>query len=527
MKKQQKGFTLLEIMMVAVISVVIAMIGFQESTLRSDQEKARALGGELLKFNNGVRDYVSHYAGEATYASHLGTKVGVDWLKSTSCGGTIPKDVANDGFVPCTFLQDTNQLTTYGRLSFTTEITSSAPNIMNTRTTMSELKIAKKQRGDLAGLAAIVAGSASQLNFTPTIRTTDGTARFCITESVTQCQGHLGRILMFTSNDASDDTWLRTDGSNTMNNNLKFKSGNPDANREIWNVSKLFNIEGPYLTLGNKTGALPTFLNDGVVVDSDAEIMGTLYADRMVDRNNANFYVDPGSQSRFNIVNAENINVTNNVVVGGSVTASRFVDRDNAAYFADPNGDSKLHTITSAAITGEGGALSLNGQVNVNGVANMYSNLNVAGSTNMYGGAYLGNVVGEGTFCPTIGALARDGNGKTLSCQANVWRSSGSISPSTPVTLVHFGDNLSHSYCQTMTRTSLITATGAGNTFLYVDGIEVGSAQGWSGRYIDCAIDTTITTIVQAGHGFCFSSNVGNADLSQSRGLKVVATYLD
>jgi prepilin-type N-terminal cleavage/methylation domain-containing protein len=455
MKKQQKqkGFTLLEITMVSAIAVVIAMIGFQEATIKSEQERARSLGGELLKFNNGVRDYVSHYAGESSYASHLGTKVGVDWLKSTSCGGTIPTDVAHDGFVPCTFLQDTNQLTTYGRLSFTTEITSSAPNIMNTKTTMSELKIVKKPRGDLAGLAAIVAGSASQLNFTPTIRSTDGTARFCITESVLQCKGSLGRIIMFTSNDASDDTWLRTDGSNTMNNNLRFKPGNSDQNREIWNVSKLFNIEGPYLTLGNKTSALPTFLNDGVVVDSDAEIMGTLYADRMVDRNNSNYYVDPSNQSRFNVVNAESVNVTNNVVAGGTVTAKRFVDGDNAAYFADPNGDSKLHTITSSVITGEGGALALNAQVTVNGNTTINSNLNVGGKSSLYGGAYLGNVVSEGSACAQIGDIGRDSLGKTLSCQSWIWRSAAPKLYSTEYVVVNSNpgsgrvDIGTHTYC--------------------------------------------------------------------------------
>jgi prepilin-type N-terminal cleavage/methylation domain-containing protein len=367
MRKKQQGFTLLEIMMVTIIAAVLAMIAFQEATLQAEQQRARALGGELLKFNNGVRDYVSYYAGDAAYASKVGTKTGVNWLKSTTCGGEIPKTVANDGFVPCAFLEDSNQLTSYGRLTFTTEVTTSAPHILNTKTTMSELKIAKKVRGDLSGLAAIVAGSASQLSFTPTIRTTDGTARFCITEKVAQCQGSLGRILMFTSNDASDDTWLRTDGSNTMNNNIKFLAGNPDESREIQNISKLYNVGGPLLTLGNKTGSLPTFLNSGIVVDSDAEIMGTLYADKMVDRNNSNYYVDPSDQSRFNLVNAEGLTVTNNIVAGGTVTAKQFIDGDNAAFYVDPDKDSKLHTITTSGITGEGGSqqMTITGQANV------------------------------------------------------------------------------------------------------------------------------------------------------------------
>jgi prepilin-type N-terminal cleavage/methylation domain-containing protein len=421
---KKNGYTLLEIMMVATVAVVMAMIGFQESTIQSEQQKARSLGGELLKYNNAVRDYVSQYAGDTAYSSKLGVKTGVNWLKSQSCGGDIPQSESN-GFLPCSFLKDTKELTTYGRLSFTTEITSPAAHVINTKTTMSELKIVKKARGDLAGLAAIVAGSASQLSFTPTVRTTDGTAMFCITETTTLCQGSLGRILMFTSNDASNDTWLRTDGSNTMNNRIRFKSGSPDESREIWNVSRLFNIDGDYLTLGNATGALPTFLNAGVVVDSDAEIMGTLYTDKIVDRKNANYYVDPSNQSRFNTVNADNLNVTNNAVVGGKITAKQFIDGDNPAYFVDPNADSKLHTITSSTITGEGGSLSVNARVTVNGDGTVTSNLNVGGKTNLFGGAYVGNVVTEGTGCSQIGDIGRDGTGKTLSCQSGVWRANG------------------------------------------------------------------------------------------------------
>lgn len=434
MKSRQRGFTLLEIVMVTAIMGALGMIAFQEKTLEFEQEQARNLGGQLLKFNNAVRDYVSFYAGDSNFAAKVGSKTGVNWLKLSTCGGGIPVTVVpgdggrKEGFLPCDFLVDTNQLTTYGKLSFSTDISSSSQHVLSTKTTMSQLKIGNKVRGDLAGLAAIVAGGASALNFTPVVRTTDGTARFCITETVSQCVGSLGRIIMMTSNDASNDTWLRTDGSNTMNNNIKFMTGNPDSSRTIENVSQLFNVNGRFLTLGNNTGSLPTFLNYGVVVDSDAEIMGTLYADRIVDRNNSAFYVDPSGQSRFNGVGAESLNVTNNIVAGGTVTARQFIDSDNSAFFVDPNSQSKLHSITTSAIDGESGAIALNAQVNVNGVANLNSNLNVGGKTSLYGEVYLGNIVAENSGCPQSGAIARDASGKTLSCQSGIWKPSGSLS---------------------------------------------------------------------------------------------------
>lgn len=421
MKKFQRGFTLLEIVMVTAIMGVLGMVAFQEKTTEFEQERARALGGELLKFNNAVRDYVSFYAGDANYASKVGVRSGVNWLKLTSCGGSIPVSVIpgdggkEEGFLPCNFLTDTGELTSYGKLSFSTVISSPAKNVISTKTTMSELKIAKKVRGDLSGLAAIVAGSASALNFNPVVRTTDGTARFCITETVNECVGSLGRIILMTSNDASNDTWLRTDGSNTMNNSVSFLPGNPDENRTIQNVSKLFNVDGSYLTLGNKTGALPTFLSSGIVVDSDAEIMGILYVNKIIDRNNSSYYMDPSSQSKFNVLNADSLNVTSNIVAGGTVTAKQFIDADNSAFFVDPNALSKLHDITTRSVTGEAGSIALNG------VANLNSDLNVSGKTSLYGQVYLGNIVSENTGCPQSGAIARDVSGKTLSCQNGIW----------------------------------------------------------------------------------------------------------
>ncbi|MFK4132050.1 Tfp pilus assembly protein FimT/FimU [Pseudomonas luteola] len=385
-KKRQQGFTLVEIMMVACIAVILAMIAFQERTLTFEQERARALGGELLKFNNAVRDYVSFYSGDANYRARAGVKTGVNWLKSASCstGGAVPVNENKNGFLPCDFLATTAGSTTYGRLTFTTTIAAPAnkDHVLETTTKMSLLKISGRERGDLSGLAALVAGGASAMIYQPQQVTTDGTAIYCLSEKASGCSGNRGLIVMHTSNDATNDTWLRTDGSNKMNSNISFKQGNPEGSRQIQNVSRLFNTDGIYLYLGNKTGDEPTLLNSGVVVDSDAEIMGSLYVNRIVDRNDSRYYIDPNGASNINTLKANIVNANEVdakfVNVNGNVHAKSFVDYDDTNYRMDPNGISKINDVYMAKLHGDGkvdsqgramqNALVLSGNADIDGL---------------------------------------------------------------------------------------------------------------------------------------------------------------
>lgn len=369
--KQQAGFTLLEIIMVMGIMAILAIIDIQDRTLRAEQERARQLGMEMYRYNTAVREYVSVHGGSNNAASFLGTKTGVNWLKSPSCGGTADKD-----YLPCNFLTPTGGLTTYGKMSFTTTISSTAVGEkMSGVTVMSQLLLAGKPRADLAGLAAVVARGASSNSETPLLHTTDGVGVYCATASSDKqynlCASNVGRIILRASTDVSQDSWLRTDGSNKMLNALTFDAGDSASstafgNREIRNVTRIFNGftgstagDDGSLTLGNEGLARTT--DFGVIVDADQEVLGALEvrsyvrADRYVDDDDPNYYVDPNGNSVLN-------NVTmNNLVVNNDVVARRFVDKDDPNYFLDPNGASRINTVTLNSITGteSGNQLSL------------------------------------------------------------------------------------------------------------------------------------------------------------------------
>lgn len=361
--KRQEGFTLLEVLMVVAIMSILAVIDIQDRTLRIEQEKARQLGMELYKYNSAVREYVSVHGGSNSASSFLGTKTGVNWLKSSSCGGTADKD-----YLPCNYLSSTGGQTTYGRMTFTTTLT--APVLgekMTGVTVMSKFTIAGKQRDDLAGLAALVARGASSNSDTPLLHTTDGTGVYCATANSDKlynlCASNIGRIVLRASTDVSQDSWLRTDGSNKMLNAITFETGDAASdtsfgNREIRNVTRIFNGftgtrpgDDGSLTIGNAGLTQATAFD--VIVDADQEVLGALEVrsyvrgDKFIDDDDVNYYLDPNGNTVLNDV------TTNTLVVNNDVKAKRFVDKDNEAYFVDPAGQSRMNAITVSTITGE------------------------------------------------------------------------------------------------------------------------------------------------------------------------------
>lgn len=386
-KVKQAGFTLLEIMMVLGIMVAMAVIKIQEATSEAEQSAARNLGMELYRYTVATREYVSVHGGANNASSFLGTKTGVNWLKSSSCGGTADKD-----YLPCNFLTGTGGLTTFGKLKFTTTISSTAVGVkMTAVTVMSELKVGGKPRGDLSGIAALVSRGASANSETPLLHTTDGVGVYCISSTSDKqynlcTPSNIGRIVLRSSTDVSQDSWLRTDGSNKMLNALTFETGDAAsdtsvANREIRNVARIFNGftgtrpgDDGSLTIGNDGLAQAT--NFGVIIDADQEVLGALEVrsyvrgDRFVDDDNPNYYLDPNGNS---VLNAATMN---SLVVNNDVTARRFVDKDNTAYFVDPASQSRLNRLTVSSVTGDGPGSSLTM------LASTYNFRNASGTAN-------------------------------------------------------------------------------------------------------------------------------------------------
>lgn len=309
-KNKNGGFTLLELLLVIGITTSMALVSFQDKLLETEQAQARRLGMELFQYNSAVQNYLAHESGNPNPASLVGTRTGINWLKSTTCTGSDKGTAAKD-WLSCGFLSGRNQKTSFGNLDFKTTISYNSNSGLSARTTMSKLSLgisgATQERADLSGLAALVASGAYSVSDQGRAATAqDGSIVYCPNLSVTSpsvaamCGTDKGIIAMMSRNLSAADRWLRVDHGNVMQNVLEFRTGDStpasiadmnaidSTSRQIRNVARIYNLgdgnsngESNNLILGKKslnspTKILPTLTKDSVIMDADQEVLGRL-----------------------------------------------------------------------------------------------------------------------------------------------------------------------------------------------------------------------------------------------------------
>ena len=480
MYQRQRGVTLIELILVIGIMAVMTLLSFYEKQTDLEQSRARQVGAYLYQYNNAVRSALAQ--GLITTTT---TKVGADWLKNSTCGGT---QAVGAEFLPCEFPTATiADPILFGRLSLSTSVvvTGAAPNKKLTATTMtSPFTLTSPSgvsdvRADLSGIASLSAAAALTSGFqtgpsglSPYTATTDSSYK---SDPVT------AKITMVASNNASNDVWLRTDGGNSMHATLNFDSTDAN-NRMIMGASRVQNLMGQVLHLGSGSALTPVTTSN-VVVDSDAEIMGsfrirnalTVDGGALVGgdlRSNANIYAAGYVQAAANVLAENNVIAHGNVISSGSVDAGTnvtaggavsaggnvnaggalvgqiFYDSNNMGYYVDPHATSNINTMVAAGNITAGGNVTAGGAVlgqifydsNNTGYyvdPHATSNLNamqanaVTSFGRMRAGEFLdlGGVANVGWGCAPSGLLGRDPSGKAISCVNGVWEALGGGAP--------------------------------------------------------------------------------------------------
>ena len=172
-RSRQKGFTLIEMILVIGLMAVATMISFYEKKLDMEQTQARITGVHLYEYNNAVRAWISQNVGAASGAKPTGSR----WLKSTSCGGT-----SSVGYLPCTFPDmDAATPLRFGQMQIsssvsTTGVTPNQTTVVTTTTTPFRVVTGSVSslRTDLAGLAGVVAAAGGVNSLSPMLASTDG-----------------------------------------------------------------------------------------------------------------------------------------------------------------------------------------------------------------------------------------------------------------------------------------------------------------------------------------------------------------
>lgn len=256
---RQGGYTLIELIMVIGLMAAATMLTFSEKTLELEQQQAKKTGYVLNRYNEAVRSWLTEHQNAPSTVY-----VGSAWLKDTSCGGLNTK-----AYLPCSFDAATSAAPIrFGQLALQTQITTTTVDgkpVTSALTETSTFTVRGKKRADLAGLAAITtaAGQISGAN-NPLLASGNGSTQSDPTDAV---------ITMTANRRSTDGPWLRTDGSNTMDASLQFGPLKDEQFREIVGVSRLQNLAGEILSLGQTGGAE---LSDQIMVDANQQLLGAL-----------------------------------------------------------------------------------------------------------------------------------------------------------------------------------------------------------------------------------------------------------
>ena len=244
------------------------------------------------------------------------------------------------------------------------------------------------------------------------------------------------KITITAANNASNDAWLRTDGSNAMHASLTFDGPNP-VDRMITGASIIQNFAGQTLRLGSGS-ALSPVTSSGVVIASGAEVLGdfrvrnsivtdgngsvagslsvggAINSGGNISTNSSLIASGNGSiggslsvgaggvYSTGNVSTPNNMIASGNVNAGGAMYAQLFVDANDGSYYVDPNGVSNFNSIYGTYIESRG-RVRANEYVEITGVAV------------------------EGTGCSPNGLMGRNAAGALISCQNGQWKLNGGI----------------------------------------------------------------------------------------------------
>ena len=452
--RTRAGFALLEVMLALAVISVIAVTQVRQKTIEARQIGARVLGNEIFQYNNAVRAHVAHYQTEMTASftppELMGTRQGVDWLKSASCGAGL---TADKNFAHCDFLSGTGGQPRFGNLTFETyfntqwnaatqqaEVEALTVLVDSSTAPVSGLLVGGEPSPGLSGLAASVASGVSGLLNQSVALSTNSDAVFCVTTASKpgMCDAAVypsgdyaeGKIVMRVGNyggeGANDCSVLHTDGACEMKASIGYDPTLAYDERSLVNVSRLISAPAEGLTIGNLgryAGGTP---GPGlVVVDANMDVWSGLSV------NDANLAINNGR-----------LVVSQGALPGsGEVQASAFIDNEDSRFLVDPQSESRLSDVRARRLSNNpdaGPNLNLNADGTLSASGQDVEVTSTGDFTMSSGGATSlnseGIVLNSGTDRSTI-----IGDGGRASLSIGAGDSSGDIAASADGTLMLSG----------------------------------------------------------------------------------------
>jgi type II secretory pathway pseudopilin PulG len=458
---KHSGFTIIEIIIILGILGFIAMLNMQQTKIDKESDDARFIGQQMTIYNNAVRSHLSANLSNQDYIDDVTTTHnGVNWLKNTDqCGGESEMYI-----LPCEFPETIGKTNlTYtttisanlgsGKLRAVTTVDVKTPDGSSTVISSTQLGLAMLTANggrNIDALALQESDTTMQTDALGNVSTniiltnTDAQFFYCpfglnvalLSPECTKDGVILedGLLVMISSSFGANDSLLRTDGSNTMENSLRLEA--VDAlERKIVGTSAIYNITGEILKIGNSgvyfdDGWIP-IIGDGLVIDTDTLISGNTFIKGNFDISgdilaNSNFATEGSILVKGEIITESDSGISGNLFVLGDANYNNdvtvFGTLDAAAIssqtFIESNEISALNNIHSntivnapivraySALFSDGGAITSGDSITagdsyVGGVRAVSGTIATASDLIAEDGtSYLGNVFASAIFDP-------------------------------------------------------------------------------------------------------------------------------
>lgn len=219
-RQRQDGFTLIGMLLALSVAIAALPLAHKMIDRESTNRMAEAAGHDLARLANGIRHYVEmRQSGEEALVPGPGD--GLDFFRAANCGGPArPFFNADEGYIPCHIGRYGPNDTLFGT-DYQFIVTNFGTNGVEVRATY--VVDNPNRPGRIGVLASRIANAAASHGGTPQnglFETFMANVEVMTMDPAVAAPDN-GRVLLVTSNRPSDDPWLRTDGTNEMNANIR------------------------------------------------------------------------------------------------------------------------------------------------------------------------------------------------------------------------------------------------------------------------------------------------------------------
>ncbi|WP_019583724.1 hypothetical protein [Thioalkalivibrio sp. ALE16] len=308
-RARQEGFTLIGMLLALSVAVAALPLAHKMMDRSTADSSAKTAGNELAQLSVGLRGYIGDI--QAGVVTPTAGPVDLDHFRPESCGGPARGHLdVSEGYIPCHIARYGNSDTIFGT-DYDIEVNNFGTDGWEVRAYFDVLSNQPDRRGVLAhrviNTASAHSGQPANGLFQNFLANVPVNSNDPSASTQDPADPDFGRAMVVASNRPSDDMWLRTDGSNEMNANIR-AGGNSLVNADSIDASG-------DMVLGNNA-----FIGGDTVIQRSLEVGQSINSGLNI-RADGNLFAGNDVVATTDVVAGDNVYAGNNVVADERVLA--------------------------------------------------------------------------------------------------------------------------------------------------------------------------------------------------------------